>query len=77
MYHNGSIVASASILATPAGLPVYIPSLPPKIVVRPRLIERLNVGLSACNKPEGMLKEFRLEKEIAHLHSIFEIEVRV
>jgi len=37
----GSIVASAPILSTRAGLPVYIPHLP----VRPRLIERLNERL--------------------------------
>jgi hypothetical protein len=32
---------SAPILAMRAGLPVYIPPPPPKVVVRPRLIERL------------------------------------
>ncbi len=36
-------------------------ALPPKVVVRTRLIERLNEGLSACDKPEGMPKESRLD----------------
>ena len=52
------MVASASILAVPIlATKLYVP--------RHRLIERLNVGLSADNKPEGMPKESRFDKEIA------------
>jgi hypothetical protein len=33
----------------------------PKVVLRPHLIERLNEGLSACDKPEGIPKKSRLD----------------
>jgi len=46
-YYNGPMAASASILATRAGLPVYIAPPPPKVVVRTRLIEWLDEGLSS------------------------------
>jgi hypothetical protein len=53
------MAASAPILATK----LYIPAPPPKVVVRTRLIERLNerVHVSACNK----LRESEGDKEIA------------
>ena len=40
-------------------------SCPETLYPRHRLIERLNVGLSTDNKPEGMPKESRFDKEIA------------
>ena len=45
-YYNYSMVASAPILATK----LYIPPPPPKVVVRTRLIERLNEGLAEGRK---------------------------
>ena len=57
------MVASVPILATK----LYIPPTPPKVVVHARLIERLNerVRVSGCNKPEGMMMESQVDKEIA------------
>ena len=45
-YYNGFMVASAPILATK----LYIPPPPPKVVVRTRLLERLDEGLSEGSK---------------------------
>jgi hypothetical protein len=47
-------------------LAVYaLTSVESGIPARTRLIERLDVDLPAYHKPEGMLKEARLDKEIA------------
>jgi LuxR family transcriptional regulator, maltose regulon positive regulatory protein len=49
--YNGSMAASVPILATK----LYIPPPPPKVVVRTRLIERLNEALSAGGTPGVIL----------------------
>src|SRR6266508_2487898 len=45
------VIFSLSMAAPVLATKLYIPPPPPKVVVRPRLIERLNEGLSAGGTP--------------------------
>jgi len=68
------MVASAPILATRAGLPVYIPPPLPKVVVRARLIERLNerVRVSAGCTVLGLVKD-QLQVLSGKLNAMFRV----
>jgi hypothetical protein len=68
------MVASAPILATRAGLPVYIPPPLPKVVVRPRLIERLKerVRVSAGGTVLGLVKD-QLQVLSGKLNAMFRV----
>jgi hypothetical protein len=66
------MVASAPILATRAGLPIYIPPPLPKVVVRPRLIERLKEALSAGGTVLGLVKD-QLQVLSGKLNAMFRV----